>query len=157
MLNKCSLLLSSTSGAGFKSSPPHSDAWKPTKLVPLIPRGWRTMAVALAQHGPHLLSLQALHHPESAGSWLWAKATMSPPLYPPGPGAHLFTAGTGLVCGRGWGRMSGNTILSAWGIAQGPSDRGLGVRPAWPARRTGGADLCEGSPCLASAQILRRD
>lgn len=55
VLNKCSLLLSRTRGAEFKSSPPYSDTWEPTNLAPLIPRGWGVMAAVLAQPGPHLL------------------------------------------------------------------------------------------------------
>lgn len=73
----------------------------------------------------------------------------SPPP-PPGLGAHLFPAGTGQGCGRGWGRMCGYTLVGAWGFG---TDRGLGLRPAWPARRT----EVRAPPSLASAQTLRGD
>lgn len=54
----------------------------------------------------------------------------------------MFPAGAGQGCGRDWHRTCGYTIVGAWGVG---TDRDLGVRPAWPARRTEGADS-EGSP-----------
>lgn len=115
VLNKCSLLLSRTRGAEFKSSPPYSDTWEPTNLAPLIPRGWGVMAAVLAQPGPHL-GPQTMHHLESAGSSLCAKAMVSPPLRPPRLGAPLSPAGAGQVCSGGWSVMSGNTTLGPWGL-----------------------------------------
>lgn len=88
--------------------------------------------------------------PRTSSSWLCAKATVSPPPPPPGSGAHLFSAGAGQGYGRGWGRMCGYTTVGAWGFG---TDRDLGMRPAWPARRT----EVRAPPSLASAQILRGD
>lgn len=126
MLSKRPLLLSRTSGAGFKSSPPHRE---PTKLVPVIPRGWRSISAA----GSHLLSPQALPHPEPAGSWLCAKATVSPPPPPPLPPYPAWVPACSLL-GQGRAGAGSGAGCVAWGFG---TDCGLGVRPAWPARRTG--------------------
>lgn len=115
--SQCSLLSSGTSGAGFKSSPPHRE---PTKQVPLKPRGWGVLTAASAQPGSRLSSPQALPRPESA---------VSSPL-----GAPCSLLGQGGMCG--------STVV---GAAQGPADRGRweerrsrpprGLPPALPVPR----------------------
>ena len=122
VLNKCSLSSSGTSGAGVASSPPHSDTWEPTKLVPLTPRGCRVMAAASASLGVTCSALKLCITQNRGAPGSMPRPRCPPPLHPPGLGAACSRLGQGRFV-QGLGQECGNTVLGARGSAQGPSHR----------------------------------